>query len=432
MAAVRSALIIANDDYEDPKLRKLRAPAQDAEELGRVLRDPAIGDFDVEVSTNEPEHVVRRKIARFFDGRRPDDLLLLHISSHGLKDDSGRLYFAASDTEVDHLDATAVWADFVNRQMTNSRSRRIVLLLDCCYSGAFARGMTARAGDAIEVRERFEGSGRAVLTASSAMEYSFEGDELSGEGNPSVFTSAVVKALETGEADRDGDHWISVDELYDYVHDQVQEITPKQTPGKWVFDLRGDLYIAKSSYSGGDREGAVPQELEAASESPLAYVREGAAHELGRLLESGRAGVAEAARAALERLVDDDSRRVSEAAKSTLASAATPARVVRPSSPPTTVSPAVSSVRRRRVGLAAALIAGAVVAAVLGIAGVFSGGAALPKGAATFNVSSPSALAIGAGGLWVADFGGNAISRIDPRSGRVRKKPIPVGQGPAS
>src|SRR4051794_12043627 len=258
MAAVRSALIIANDEYQDPKLRKLRAPAQDAEELGRVLRDPAIGDFDVEVSTNEPEHVVRRKIATFFDGRRREDLLLLHISSHGLKDDSGRLYFAATDTEVDHLDATAVWAEFVNRQMTNSRSRRIVLLLDCCYSGAFASGMTARAGEGVDVKERFEGSGRAVLTASSAMEYSFEGDELSGEGNPSVFTSAVVKALQTGEADRDGDNWISVDELYDYVHDQVQEITPKQTPGKWVFDLRGDLYIARSRFRAAEAEAVEP------------------------------------------------------------------------------------------------------------------------------------------------------------------------------
>jgi len=35
------------------------------------------------------------------------------------------------------LSATAVAADFVDRQMTRSRSRRIVLFLDCCYAGAF-------------------------------------------------------------------------------------------------------------------------------------------------------------------------------------------------------------------------------------------------------------------------------------------------------
>lgn len=205
MALGRSALIVATDEYQDSKLRMLRAPAKDANELARVLSDREIGDFDVEVSSNEPEYLIRRTIAKFFADRRRDDLLLLHISSHGLKDDFGRLYFAATDTEVDHLDSTAVWADFVNRQMTNSRSRRIVLLLDCCYSGAFAHGMTAKAGEGVEVRERFEGSGRAVLTASRAMEYSFEGEEFSGEGKASVFTSAVVKALETGEADRDGD-----------------------------------------------------------------------------------------------------------------------------------------------------------------------------------------------------------------------------------
>ncbi|HEX8073364.1 MAG TPA: caspase family protein, partial [Thermoleophilaceae bacterium] len=258
--AARSALIVANAAYQDPKLRKLRAPVQDAEELGRVLRDPQIGNFEVEVSSNEPEHVVRRRIAAFFDDRERDDLLLLHISCHGLKDDSGRLFFAAADTEVDQLDATGLAAEFVNRQMTYSRSRRIVLLLDCCYSGAFARGMTARAGEAVDIGERFEGSGRAVLTASSAMEYSFEGEELSGEGNPSVFTSALVKGLETGEADRDGDRWVGVDELYDYVHDQVKEITPKQTPGKWVFDMRGELYIAKSRYSGGAAATEAPRQ----------------------------------------------------------------------------------------------------------------------------------------------------------------------------
>ena len=32
----------------DTRLRRLRAPAADAEELGGVLRDPDIGGFDVE------------------------------------------------------------------------------------------------------------------------------------------------------------------------------------------------------------------------------------------------------------------------------------------------------------------------------------------------------------------------------------------------
>src|SRR6266508_2846950 len=164
--ASRSAFVVANDDYADTRLRKLRAPAADARELAGVLGDPGIGGFDVDLSINQPEHVVRRRLSEFFENRGIDDLLLLHLSCHGIKDEDGRLYFATPDTQMDHLEATALPAEFVNRQMTRSRSRRVVLLLDCCYSGAFARGWLSRAGDRVDIQERFDGRGRIVLTAS--------------------------------------------------------------------------------------------------------------------------------------------------------------------------------------------------------------------------------------------------------------------------
>jgi hypothetical protein len=310
----RSAFVVANDSYADKKLRKLRAPAADAEQLAKVLKDAEIGGFDVQVSMNEPEHVVRRKLSAFFENRGLDDLLVLHLSCHGVKDDDGRLYFATADTEVDHLEATAIPSEFVNRQMTRSRSRRIVLLLDCCYSGAFATGFMSRAGDRVDIKDRFDGRGRIVLTASSAMEYSFEGNELEGEGKPSFFTSALVRGLATGEADRDRDGWISVDELYDYAYDEVRATTPSQTPGKWVFDVQGDLYVARSKLEPEIEEATLPLGLLAAVKSPFAHVRAGAVQELASLLDGPDEGVAAAARDALEQLREDDSQRVVAAA----------------------------------------------------------------------------------------------------------------------
>lgn len=319
MDAQRSALVVASYEYEDARLRRLRAPARDADELARVLGDASIGDFDVKVSVNEPEHVVRRKLAAFFQNRGLDDLLLLHLSCHGLKDDDGHLYFATADTEVAHLDATSIPSEFVNRQMNRSRSRRIVLLLDCCYSGAFASGMLSRAGDRVDIKERFDGRGRVVLTASSAMEYSFEGDELTGAANPSVFTSALVRGLESGKADRDRDGWISVEELYDYAYDEVRAVTPSQTPGKWTFDVQGDLYLARSSLTPVAEPVELPAELRSAIQSPFSHVRAGAVEELAGLARGTEAGLAEAAREALDELAGDDSRRVSDAAARVLA-----------------------------------------------------------------------------------------------------------------
>ena len=131
---IRSALIVASNEYQDPGLSELRAPAADAGALAEVLSDPEIGGFEVRTLLNEPAHLVNEAVEEFLTDRSPDDLLLLQFSCHGIKDQDGELYFAMANTRLRLLGATAVAADFVNRRMTQSRSHRIVLFLDCCYA----------------------------------------------------------------------------------------------------------------------------------------------------------------------------------------------------------------------------------------------------------------------------------------------------------
>ena len=341
MEGRRSALILASYDYEDPGLRMLRAPARDAEALARVLQDPEIGNFEVRTVLNQPAHAVSLAVEEFFADRKPDDLLVLHFSGHGVKDDSGELYFAAADTRLLRLESTAVAAAFVNRQMSRSRSRRVVLLLDCCYAGAFERGMVPKADKAVHVEEQFGGRGRAVITASGAMEFAFENAELtaSSELRPSVFTRAVVDGLETGDADRDQDGYVDLDELYDYVYDRVRDATPNQTPGKWTFALQGDLFIARRR-TPVTTPAPLPAFVQQALDQPLGGIRLGAVHELERLLGGSHAGLALAARLTLERLRDDDSRAVAAAAAAALAAhGGPPAPTVEQPLPPPAPSP---------------------------------------------------------------------------------------------
>ena len=318
-AEVRQALIVATADYVDPKLQRLRAPAADAERLAGVLGDSAIGGFDVEIAVNPEERDLRRKVALFFSNRRPDDLLFLHLSCHGVKDAHGDLYLAATDTELELLSATGVPAAWLNEQLSRTRSRRTVVLLDCCFSGSFPFGARARAGGDVSVPDQFAGHGRglAVITASSAMEYAYEGDSLSGEGQPSFFTEAVADALATGEADRDGDQLISIQELYDYVYDRVRVKSPAQTPNL-KSELEGPLYIARSVYQAPVKPASLDEHIVALIRNPLAGARLGAVEELGILLSAGEASHALAARQALEELTADDSRRVSDRASEVL------------------------------------------------------------------------------------------------------------------
>ncbi|MFE9776257.1 caspase family protein [Streptomyces sp. NPDC005931] len=325
MGESRHALIVANDSYQDPGLKKLRAPAQDAVALAEVLGDPHIGDFDVQVMRNEPAHVISMRIDDFFSDRRPGDTLVLHFSCHGLKSEAGELYFAAHNTLPRRLASTAVAADFVRRCMATTRARSIVLLLDCCYGGAFSQGpASVRAAGDVHVLDSFVGDklgggrGWAVITASNSMEYAFEGTSLA-EGSaprPSVFTHAVVKGLATGEADLDEDGRISLDELYEYVFDHVRRQNPNQTPSRTV-DMQGDMYLARS-HRRRIVPSPVPDDVRAAMGSPDIYTRRGAIAELRARMENPDLSIAVGAREALAVMAARDIRAVAEEASRAL------------------------------------------------------------------------------------------------------------------
>ncbi len=82
-------------------------------------------------------------IYSFFSQAKKDDLILLFFSGHGIRDDLGTLYLAVKNTDRFRLPITAISKDFVLSASDQSRTKRQVIVLDCCNSGAFAEGTKA-------------------------------------------------------------------------------------------------------------------------------------------------------------------------------------------------------------------------------------------------------------------------------------------------
>jgi hypothetical protein len=312
----RLALIVAASEYSDRTFQQLRAPGRDADELAEVLRDPTIGGFEVSTLLNARSDELLRGIAEFCADRGPTDLLLLYLSCHGVLDDRGRLYYVTVNTERRLLAATAVPAQWLNEQLEDCRARRQILLLDCCHSGAFAKG--GKGDTTLALGDRLGGRGRVVITASRGTEYSFEGDRVLGEGVASVFTSAVVEGLRTGDADRDRDGLITVADLYDYVYSRVKATEPRQTPALWTYGAEGDLLIARSPRGPIIEPTPLPEDLRVALESPRPRVRESGVAELAEILDGDRPGLALAAQLALQRIADEDVPQVAAIARAAL------------------------------------------------------------------------------------------------------------------
>jgi hypothetical protein len=316
---MKYALIIGNNKYNDPKLAQLKTPAADSQALAKVLDDKTIGSFDeVTPLINQTETRIRRAISTFLTNKKPDDLVLLYFSGHGVLDDRGRLYLALRDTQVDLLKATSIPSSFVADEMDSCRSKRQILILDCCHSGAFGRGTKGEQKAITETTFEGSGFGRVVLTASDSTQYALEGDQIIKQTELSLFTHFLLEGLKTGEADVNNDGNVSLDEWYDYTYAKVISETPRQVPHKWSYNQQGDLIIARNPYVK-KKIVELPYELLQALESPFVGIRESAVTELGKYLRSRDPEMVELAISALERMKGDDSRRISLLAERLLA-----------------------------------------------------------------------------------------------------------------
>lgn len=243
--AKKVALLIGVSEYGHD-LNPLPAAVRDVQAMEKVLKHPEMGSFsEVKTLLNCARQEMEEAIETLFRDGTKNDLVLFHFSGHGIKDDSGQLYFATRITRLEQgklARPTAVAASIIREFMSNSSSRRQVVILDCCFSGAFAEGMLVRDDGFVDVKNQLGGEGRAILTSSTSTQYSIEqkGSELS------IYTRYLVEGIDTGAADLDNDGEISVDELHEYTKQKVHEAVPAMKPELYPVREGFKIVLAKA------------------------------------------------------------------------------------------------------------------------------------------------------------------------------------------
>lgn len=427
----RLALLVATYQYEDTGFSRLTAPAHDAEAFAEVLRDPRIAGFEVTTLINAPRHRVGEAIGSFYSTCRRDDLTLLYFTGHGHKDEAGRLYIVMTDTHRDSLLFTGLAAEDIEQAISACPSQQQILILDCCYSGAYPAGLLPKGDESVEALAQFKGRGRTVLTASDATQYAFDGERVSGRPTQSVFTRHLVAGLRDGSADLDEDGDIHLDELYQYARDRVIAELPQQRP-KRLDNVDGRTLIAHNV------NWALPLRVRDLVESKVAEERLAALATLARLGKANSEVVRATALEHVRRLAADDSKSVSSAAAALLAGTP-PAEPVEPAvphvRPAAPTAPAGRAWYRRRWPVAAAAAA----AAVIVLAGVLvprfvHPGSAPPSAAPSWtNQNLPFGGIVESRDrkrIYVANFADDTMSVLDPVNRSVVGAAIRVGSRP--
>jgi GUN4-like/Caspase domain len=241
----RKALLIGTKTYQDG-FKPLNSAPQDVEALAGLLRNPEVGGFEaenVQVLLDCTSSDLATQIETWYIQHDKEDFALLFIAGHGVKDGDRKLHFAATNTQKvgDRLiTTTAVAASSLSNWLRGSKAQRQIVILNCCFSGAFGDLVPMDDG-AIDLEEELGVEGRVVMTSTSSMAYAFE----QKNGELSVYGHYLAEGLRTGAAAAQGSDEITIDALHQYVSRKVQEETPAMVPRLFAKGEGYRLRIAK-------------------------------------------------------------------------------------------------------------------------------------------------------------------------------------------
>jgi hypothetical protein len=204
----------------------LKYTDDDAYHIYAFLKSPeggALPDAQIRVLIDEDatRPNILRTMRQTFMKADDNDVVLLYYSGHGLPGYFLPVDFDGFNNKVDHEDIKAIFKE--------SKAKHKICLADACHSGTLTAMKVAPSEVAIQkFYQAFEnsGGGTALLLSSKGDEFSLEDGGL----RQGVFSHFLIRGLK-GEADKDSNKIVTIQELFEFVFAKVTSYTGNaQTP----------------------------------------------------------------------------------------------------------------------------------------------------------------------------------------------------------
>ncbi|MGD1046165.1 MAG: caspase family protein [Bacteroidota bacterium] len=230
------AVVVGVSEYKSAGIPSLKYADKDAEALANFLRRPEGGGYDsdhMRVLLNKDATLanVREGLINFLNQAIDMDLVVIYFAGHGAPEPARpqNMYLLTYDSDPASLGTSAfpMW-DIQTVLARYISAKRVVVFTDACHSGGISVNFATRGlgsaepnlvnqylADLSKTKE-----GIVVFTASAAGEVSQEFPEFSH----GVFTYYLLEGLE-GKADYNNDYTVTINELMQYVEEQVKRKT---------------------------------------------------------------------------------------------------------------------------------------------------------------------------------------------------------------
>ncbi len=215
------ALVVGVASYNH--MPALRYTDDDAYRLYAFLKSPGGGAVpDEQLRILIDEDATRERILSsmndIFSRAGPNDMVIMYFSGHGLKGAFLPIDFDGFGNKLYHEEITGA--------LNKSKARYKLCIVDACHSGSLLAMRGAKSQQLIttfyDQLAQAQG-GTALFLSSKSEETSLESSGL----RQGVFSHFLIRGLK-GEADADGDQLVTIQELYEYVHNNVRTYTGLQ------------------------------------------------------------------------------------------------------------------------------------------------------------------------------------------------------------
>lgn len=244
-------LFIGIDRCESRNIQWLNCAQRDARALHALFEDTLGGNTRLLTEAEATRAAIQAEFERL-STCQPDDTVVITFSGHGSETHELVTY----DADTSRLAETCIPLDELTDWFGRIPARRLVLVLDCCFSGkAGAKVLkvdaTPRSLHSVDSKlDEMLGEGRLILTASSATEEALELHRF----QHGVLTYFLLEALQGAEEVREGGK-VSVYRLLDFVTKRVIAATFQenhiQTPtlrGSMEGDLTWPIFVAGKTF----------------------------------------------------------------------------------------------------------------------------------------------------------------------------------------
>jgi uncharacterized caspase-like protein len=207
---------------------------------------------------------------------KPDDIVIVSFSGHGILDKDLNFYFATYETDFQNPSSKSLSINSIEDLLSDIPARNRVIFIDACHSGeiepeeiekpltelsinnenlnineiGFRSNQIVNRKTSLNSSQLFRetfadlsyNQGIHLISAAGGAEYALESEAW----NNGVFTYSIIQAFNSFAADLNKDGAISINELRSYVYNSVSILTKgKQNPISRRENLRNDFNLIK-------------------------------------------------------------------------------------------------------------------------------------------------------------------------------------------